>query len=336
VTARQVPTRTLARRRGAEDRGSLALGAAGAVALVLWAGSNGYRQSLLVTIATYALVALGMYIPFVLAGSLSLAYGAYASIGGYAVGIVSAYSGLPIWVAWLAGPAVAATVAVLLGLATRRLSGFYLAAATLLFGTAFQAWLVDAQGITGGSAGIGGLRRLALLGWHPGASTLVMADAALVCLIAYAIDRLRLSPWGTLVRAMREVPVAVEATGVRVPVMNLVALAIGAAVGSLGGALFTQSVGSVTPDTFTLSIVFLAIFMPLIGGTGTPWGAVAGAVIVVDLTLNFSLLKTSGLLVVSLAVLLVMLVARRGVVGYLDSARRHGLRLLRIVTARDR
>lgn len=326
-------TRSARSTRGSEDRGGLLLGALGAAAMLTWAGSNGYRQSLITTMAMYALVALGMYIPFVLAGSLSLAYSAYAGIGGYAIGIVSTHSGLPLWVAWLAGPAVAAVVAVGLGLATRRLSGFYLAAVTLLFGTAFQAWLVDAQGITGGSAGIGGLRPLNVFGWTPSRFDLVVGDVVLVCVVAYAIDRLRLSPWGVLVRALREVPVAVESVGVRVQVMNLVALGIGAGVGALGGVLFTEAVGSVTPDTFTLSIVFLAIFMPLIGGTGTPWGAVAGAVIIVDLTLNFSLLKTSGLLVVSVGVLFVMLVARRGVVGYLDSARKQ---LAHLVTSRLR
>ena len=72
-----------------------------------------------------------------------------------------------------------------------------------------------------------------------------------------------MSPWGVIVRTMRDAPRAVEAAGVRVPVMNLVALGVGAAIAAVGGALFTYSAGSVTPDTFTLNLVFLAIFMPL-------------------------------------------------------------------------
>jgi branched-chain amino acid transport system permease protein len=297
-----------------------------AAAILGWVGTNGYRQTLVITTATYALVALGMYVPFVMTGSLSMAYSAYAGIGGYAVGLVSHRTGLPLWLAGLFAPLVAAALAVLLGLFTRRLSGFFLAAVTLLFGLAFSAWLVDAESITGGSAGLGDLRRLDVFGWHPSGYQVMLGAAILVCVVAFLLDRLRLSPWGVVVRTIREAPRAVEAAGVRVPAMTLVALALGAGIASLGGALFTYSVGSVTPDTFTLNIVFLAIFMPLIGGTGTPWGAVAGAVIAVELTLNFPALKTSGTLLLAVGVLAIMLLAPKGVLGSLGSLAKLGRR----------
>jgi len=112
-------------------------------------------------------------------------------------------------------------------------------------------------------------------------------------------------------------------------VLNLVALALGAAIAAVGGALFTYSAGSITPDTFTLNIVFLAIFMPLIGGAGTPWGAVAGAVLAVELTLNFPAFQASGTLLLALGVLVIMLLAPRGVLGYADRLRVRTWALLR-------
>jgi branched-chain amino acid transport system permease protein len=301
--------------------GGLALGVAGAVAMLLWVGGDGYKQTLVTTTATYALVALGMYVPYVMAGSLSMAYGAYAGIGGYAVGLLSNHTGLPLWLAWPAGMVVAAAVAVLLGLVTRRLSGFFLAAVTLLFGMAFSAWLIDAESISGGSAGLGSLRPLSLFGWEPDRDQIIVGAMVLVCVVAFLLDRLRLSPWGVIVRTMRHADRAVEAAGVRVPLMNLVALALGAAIASIGGGLFTYAAGSVGPETFTLNLVFLAIFMPLIGGAGTPWGAVVGAVIAVQLTLNFPAVSASGTLLLSVGVLLIMLVAPRGVIGYVDRLR---------------
>jgi branched-chain amino acid transport system permease protein len=299
----------------------LAIAAAVGLVILLWTGSNGYRQDLVVLAATYALVALGMYVPFVLAGSLSMAYSAYAGIGAYAVGVVATESDLPLWLAWLVAPVLSAAVAVVLGFATRRLSGFYLAAVTLLFGTAFETWLTDADGITGGSGGIGGIRDVALFGWEPERSQQVVGAVVLVLLVGFAVDRLRQSPWGVLVRSLREVPQVVEASGARVPVLNLVALAIGAMIASLGGCLFATFVGGVTPETFSLSIVFLAVFMPLIGGAGTPWGAVLGAVIVVELTLDFPAFSESGTLILALGVIVILLVAPRGVIGYVDAAR---------------
>ena len=130
---------------------------------------------------------------------------------------------------------------------------------------------------------------------------------------------------------MKEVPQAVEATGIRVPMLTLVALGLGAAVASLGGALFTTATSVITPSTFTLNLIFLAVFMSLLGGQGTPWGAIAGAVLIVELTLNVPYLSTSGTSVAAV-VLLVMLLAPNGVLGILNAART-GVR--RLVGGRD-
>jgi branched-chain amino acid transport system permease protein len=310
----------------------LGIAALTGLVILLWTGSNGYRQDLVVLAATYALVALGMYVPFVMAGSLSMAYSAYAGVGAYAVGVVATESDLPLWLAWLIAPVLSAVIAVVLGFVTRRLSGFYLAAVTLLFGAAFETWLTDADGITGGAGGIGGIRDVALFGWEPDRQQQVVGAVILVLLVGFAVDRLRQSPWGVLVRSLREVPQVVEAAGVRVPVLNLVTLAIGAMIASLGGCLFATFVGGVTPETFTIGIVFLAVFMPLIGGAGTPWGAVLGAVIVVELTLDFPAFSESGRLILALGVIVILLVAPRGVIGYVDAAR---TRLVDMLTPAD-
>jgi branched-chain amino acid transport system permease protein len=322
-----------ARVSGIHGGGGLVLGLVGVALILAWVGSDGYRQTLVITTVTYALVALGIYIPYVMAGSLSMAYAAYAAIGAYAVGLISNKTSLPLWLAWIVGPIAAAVLAVLLGMVTRRLSGFFLAAVTLLFGLAFAAFLIDAEGLTGGAGGLGDLRKLSILGWHPTSYQVVVASALGVCVIAFLLDRLRMSPWGVTLRTMRDAPRAVEASGVRVPVMKLVALGLGASVAAIGGAVFTYSVGSVTPDTFKLDLVFLAIFMPLLGGSGTPWGAVLGAVIAVELTLNLSIpdVNVSGTLILAVGVLIVMLVAPRGVIGYADRLRK---RLTAVVRGR--
>ena len=107
--------------------------------MLAWALQSGFNQDLLLLTASYALIALGMYVPFVLVGRLSLAYGAYAAIGAYSVAIVATRTGWPLVTAWVIGAVVSCAVGVLLGAATARLSTWYLASATIMFTTAFQA-----------------------------------------------------------------------------------------------------------------------------------------------------------------------------------------------------
>ena len=216
--------------------------------LILWAGDNSYRYSLMQTAAAYALIGVGVYIPFIMGGSLSLAYAAYASIGGYSVALIADKTSLPVVIGWVIGPIVAGFAAVVLGQLTRRLSGLYLAAITYLFAQAFQSWLNSAPGITGGEAGIGNLRPTSLLGWIPGDRGQIVLAVVLVLAVGFVVDRLRLSPWGVSLRAMKEVPAAVEATGIRVPMLTLVALGLGAAVASIGGALFTTATSVDHPE----------------------------------------------------------------------------------------
>ena len=285
-------------------------------AVLLWMGPSLYRQDLVFLAATYSLIALGMYVPFVLAGSLSMAYSAYAAIGAYAVALISVRTGLSMWWGWILGALAAAAVAVLLSLATQKLSGFYLAAVTLLFGIAFEHWLIDGPSFTGGSAGISGVETVTMFGWEPPRYVLVVFAILFVCLIAVAVDRLRKSVWGLMLQAARDNRNVARSSGVNPAHLTVVALAIGAAIASTGGSLFTVSVQAVTPETFTLSIVFLAIFMPIIGGRSSAWGAPLGALIVVIVTLNMPGYQGSGELLLAGAVLVILIVAPGGVIGW--------------------
>lgn len=326
AAAPESTTRARARRRPSTDLRSFLVAVIGTAVMLAWAFQSGFNQDLLLLTATYALIALGMYVPFVLVGRLSLAYGSYAAIGAYSVAIVATKTDWPLIVAWVIGAAISMVVGVVLGAATARLSTWYLASATILFSAAFESWLGDAVEISGGAAGIGGIRPLEILGWELTRDQSLFAASALVLLVGLGLDRLRLSPWGVTARSIREVPLVVETSGVRVTGMVLIALGIGAAIASFSGAVFTSSVGSITPETFTLSIVFLALFMPLLGGVGTPWGAVLGAAIVVQLTLNASNLSNSGTLILSLGVILMLLVSPNGILTLIDRARHSILR----------
>lgn len=291
--------------------GSLAV----AVVVIAWVGGSAFRQDLAVLTATYALLALGMYIPFIMGGGLSLAYNAYLGMGAYAVAIVGTRTDWPLLIAVPIGMLLAAIVAVVLGVATRRLSGFYLAGVTLLFGIAFETWLVAAQPITGGAGGIAGIPHLELFGAQASRPLIVAAAILTVWLVTVLLARLRRSPFGVALRGQSEAPVAVEASGINVAKLFLVGLALGAAVTAIGGSMFAIMNRLILPESFTLSVVFLAVFMPLLGGRQSPWGAVLGAVLVVIFIFGLTIFRHTGTLVFAIAVLLVLRFAPTGLLG---------------------
>lgn len=310
----------------------LALGA------ILWAIGDPYRQDLLILTTTYAYIALGIYVPFIMNGGLSLAYNAYLGIGAYSVALAAMRTGLPIWFAFIIGMALSALVAMALGFATRKLTGFYLAAVTLLFGEAYTSFLIDVPNLTGGAAGVGGVPMPSIFGATMTQFQIVIVAVLGVWAIGTMLASLRRSPFGIAVRAQKQVVVAVEATGVRTAVISIASLALGAAIASFGGSIFVLANQSIFPESLTLDIVFLAVFMPLLGGQRSPWGAVMGAMLITFFTfglqqfaifMGLTDLAQTGTLVFALAVLVVLLIAPNGILGLLSS----GVRLVARWTA---
>jgi branched-chain amino acid transport system permease protein len=302
-----------------------------AVTAVVWVAGDAYKQDLVILTATYCYVALGIYVPFIMNGGLSLAYNAYLGLGAYAVAMLASRTSLSVWLAIPAGMAASAVTAIILGYATRKLTGFYLAAVTLLFGQAYEAFLIDAPNLTGGAAGIGGLPLPRIFGATMTRTEIVILSVLGVWVIGTLLASLRRSPFGVTVRAQKEVATAVEATGVRTTVVAIASLAAGAAIASFGGSIFAMANQSIFPESLTLDIVFLAVFMPLLGGQRSPWGTVIGAVLVSYFTFGLQQLATSfgfqglaqtGTLIFALAVLAVLLVAPNGILGLVDAVGR--------------
>lgn len=314
------PTTRLAAIR--ENFGPLAMSIIGAVLLFSWAHAASYRFDVLILASVYSLTSLGMYLPFNMAGSLSIAYSAYVTMGAYAVGIVSIHTSWPLLWGWLLGAVVVGVFAVLLGVVTIKLSGFYLAGVTLLAASVVHAFLVNQTALTLGGSGIGGIRKTFLGSLELDRRTFVIVAIALVLVMAFLLDRLRRSPLGTTIIASNHSATMVNSFGVSTNVLRLVSLGLGAAMASIGGSIFASFNTSIRPDTFPMSFALVAIFMPMLGGSGNAFGAVLGAVVVTDLTVNRPELKDFGPLIFAALVVVILLVAPRGIAGEINRAGR--------------
>ncbi len=296
-------------------------------------------SQVLVLVGLYVLLGLGLNIVVGYAGLLDLGYVAFYAVGSYLTALLTARgSALDIEMPFLlALPIVvvgSALVGLLIGAPVLRLRGDYLAIVTLGFGEiarilflsdALKPWFGGTQGILG-VPGIFGVTSLEvpLLGWELRGPTLTYYPLIFLCIFAaFVAHRLKYSRAGRAWNAMREDEDVAAASGVNTVNYKLLAFALGAAVGCLGGAVFSTHLQSVFPGSFNILVSITVLAIVILGGMGSIPGVVVGALALIGLPellrefAEFKLLVYGGVLV------LMMLLRPEGLVP--DVVRRREL-----------
>lgn len=246
-----------------------------------------------VTIA-YALAATGLAVHFGYAGLLNFGMAAFMAIGGYGYAISVLSFGLPWWLGMIIGMAGGALFALLLGIPTLRLRADYLAIATiaageivrLLFTTQlFDEWTNSADGLAGYHAGFRGANPFPSGTYGFGPWTYNENDLwnrvfglivlAVAILVVWALMR---SPWGRVLKGIREDEDAVRSLGKNVFGYKMQALVIGGVIGALGGIVFVLP-SAVVPGSYSTSLTFFLWTILLLGGAATVFGPTLGAII---------------------------------------------------------
>jgi branched-chain amino acid transport system permease protein len=227
-----------------------------------------------------ALVIVGLALLFGYAGQVSLGHAAFVGLGAYACAYCTVHLGWPWWLGFVAAGAVAALGGLVLALPSLRLRGHYLAMATLGFGELMALTFTEAEPVTGGVDGFGGIPFPALgpLAIRDASSLywLVWGVVGLALLAAFNLTSLR--P-GRAMRALHGSELGAQAAGVDVVGVKVRTFVISALLAGLAGALYASVVGFVSPSVFTLaaSVTFLA--MAVLGGTGSLAGPLVAAVL---------------------------------------------------------
>jgi branched-chain amino acid transport system permease protein len=304
--------------------GAAALATAGVLAAIAppLVAMPAYLVSLLMQASTYAVAVLGLVVCLGYAGQINLAQAAFFGIGAYAVGLGTAAYALPFWFALLIGLAIAALAGMALGLAALRIGGHYLAMVTITFQTIFSLVLINWVSFTHGPDGVANIGRPALLGhtFDDGAylSLSILALTA-VGLTVLALPDTRL---GRAMRALRDNELAAGVVGVDTYRTKVVAFALSSVLGALGGGLFAGGFSYVSPDQFTFgeSVVFLT--MALLGGVGSPFGAMLGTALLILLPEWLRFLKAVYLAVYGAAVIMIMVFMPDGIWGFVARQQR--------------
>jgi branched-chain amino acid transport system permease protein len=224
-------------------------------------------STLIYTVGIHMLLALSIWLTLA-CGLLSLANAAFMGIGAYTAALLTLELGWPFPVALAGGALVPAAVALLIGVPTLRLSGVYLAMATLAFGEVSRVTILNLD-ITGGPEGLNGIPLLTEW-WH---------IVLILLVVGYGLARLRRSRVGRAFEAIKEDEVAARLMGINVDRYKLLAFTLGAVIAGLAGALNAHYTFFISPREYGFENAVDILTMTVLGGISSLIGPVLGATI---------------------------------------------------------
>jgi branched-chain amino acid transport system permease protein len=239
---------------------------------------------LLVIITIYGILAISLNMVVGATGLFNLGHAAFYGIGAYTSALL-AKAGVPWLLAALASMAVAGLVAFLIGIPTLRLVGDYLAVVTMGLGEIARAVFKNWISVTRGPMGLPGIPHASLFGVIQFDSAEKFLVLSIVCLLlVYLVaQRLLHSPFGRVLKGIREDEAAIQALGKNIYRFKMWILIIGSAMAGLAGSLFAHYIGFIDPSSFVMWLTFFIFLIIVLGGLGNNLGAALVTVVFVAL-----------------------------------------------------
>jgi branched-chain amino acid transport system permease protein len=228
-------------------------------------------------IGIYAIAALGVVLLTGMAGMLSFGQAAFVGLGAYATALLSTAAGMSPWLGLLAGWAVTAVSAWVLGRITLRMTGPYLPITTMLWGLALYFTFTNLD-LLGRNDGLSGIPPISLIGYSLVKQTPMYALIwAAVVLSLLGLRNFLNSRLGRATRALLGGSVMPEAMGVDTVHLKTLVFVYSALLASTAGWLYAHMVRAISPSAFGFSYSVEFVFMAVVGGVGQLWGAIVGA-----------------------------------------------------------
>jgi len=285
--------------------------------------SNPYNLGLSNLIAIYTMVVLGLNLFIGYAGQISLGHAAFFAIGAYGSAIGTTTLGGPAWPVMAAVALIAAMIALAVGLPALKLSGHYLAMATLGFNIVIYTILVQWDAVTGGPSGFSGIPYLAIgpvvfdneIHFH----YLVWSFAVLALLLCLNLVR---SGVGRGLSALAEDETAASALGVDIRRAKVKVFVLSAVLASVAGSLFAHCYAFVSPDSFNIFVSVDFVIMVVVGGMGSIWGTLFGTALITLLPEWIEALEAFKDVIHGLILVIILLFLPQGLVtGIVDAVR---------------
>ena len=255
--------------------GWLALLVAG---LVAWSQTGGnYAAYMLNLIFINIIVAVGLNFLTGFAGLISLGHAAFMAIGAYASAILTAKLGIPFWLALPLSGCFSGLVGFIVGLPSLRLTGIYLALATMAFAFIIDEVIIQWPGLTGGSDGIACAPPVLLGFAFDSYQKYFLVTLFTLAVLLFLAKNLARGAFGRTLTAIRDSETAAETMGVNLGWYKTLAFSLSAVYAGLAGSLYAHLILFISVDNFTLLHSISFIVMIVVGGLGSIMGSIMGA-----------------------------------------------------------
>lgn len=285
------------------------------VACVPLLTQNDYYIHIACMIGINILIALGMHAVTGLAGQINMGQYGFYCIGAYASAIILTNSGLGFMPSLLIVIAISAVFGLLVGLPSLRIEGPYLALATIGFAESVRLF-INSAAWAGKADGIIRIPKLDFFGLEAVTKTqsyYFIMSFVLVCIIV--INNLMRSNYGNRFKAIKDDALVASVMGINVTNVKLLAFMISAVFGGIAGALYASYANYINPTTFITALQTNFMLMVVLGGLGSSWGAMLGAVLV---TVIFEYTRAYVLyqkIAFGVMMILIVLFLQRGIAG---------------------
>lgn len=279
---------------------------------------NAFIMTILSLVGIYSIASLGLNLIMGYSGQISIGHAAFMSIGAYTSTLLVMNYNLPIVFGILIGGIVAFLFGLLIGFPALRLSGFYLAIATMGFVVAIEQLFSSLEHLTGGHAGIRNIPFPYL--WNSDVEKYLLVLSFLF--ISYILlQRLINSKNGRAWMAIRENEIASAVMGVNVAKYKVLAFAIGSMLAGIAGALYAHVIGYIAPSDFGIAKSLDLLAISVIGGMASLDGPFYGSLIYTALPFLFSRSHLSLSIVFGIILIFVVLFMPLGVSFYVGKIR---------------
>jgi branched-chain amino acid transport system permease protein len=241
-----------------------------------------YLLHVAINIALYAILGVSFNMLLGYTGLFAVSHAAFFGIGAYTSALLALHTGWGFPWGMLLGMATAGVIGIAIALPALRVSGDYLVIVSFGLQTIVFSVMLNWQDVTRGVAGLPGIPRPNVFGWQvntPSEYLPLFAVFAAACIaVTWRITR---SPFGRVLKAIREDEVATQALGKNITVVKLTVFVVAGALAAVGGSLYAHYITFINPFSFTLDESIFIMAVVIVGGAGNLWGSVIGAAVLV-------------------------------------------------------